>query len=312
MVKNILRSLLLRINAGNQIFVLGDGRSGTTWIAAVLNFDGRYLNFFEPFHGQRILGLPDKRIYPTGAELGVATSGAFDFKKYVKGSKIFAGQEKPTGLALSGCLIKDVTGHLILSRIKDSRRKDLMVIRHPFSVALSKEGYGKWHSPQDLQRLISHSAEVEKLYDICKAKKLLGSRFLEYVLVWCLLHRSALSEIENCEKSVLFYEEMLLEPEASFKSLFDRLELGEVFNANREKIMHAVIKRSRTTSVSSRIEASLTKAQPWLELKSGLEINNAYGILKVFGLWDIYGKKSVPQISTADLANLVGDWAYRG
>ena len=311
MVKNILRRLLLRINAGNQIFVLGDGRSGTTWIAAVLNFDGRYLNFFEPFHGQRILGLPDKRIYPTGAELGIATSEAFDFKKYVKASKIFAGQEKPTGLALSGCLIKDVTGHLILSQIKNPQRKDLMIIRHPFSVALSKEGYGKWHSPQDLQRLISHSSEMQGLYDICKAKNLLDSRFLEYVLVWCLLHRYAFSEIEDCGKSVLFYEEMLLEPDASFKSLFDRLGLGEVFDANREEIMHAVTKRSRTTSASSRIEASLTKAQPWLELKSGLEIENAYEILKVFGLWDIYGKESVPQISTADLTNLVGERGCR-
>ena len=35
-------------------WAMGDGRSGTTWVADIINHDKRYREMFEPFHPNRV------------------------------------------------------------------------------------------------------------------------------------------------------------------------------------------------------------------------------------------------------------------
>ena len=52
-LKRIQRSVS-RGDFSKTIWLVGDGRSGTTWIANLLNADNSYREMFEPFHPQKV------------------------------------------------------------------------------------------------------------------------------------------------------------------------------------------------------------------------------------------------------------------
>lgn len=292
-LENSLRRLFFGVNKHTKFLILGDGRSGTTWVADVLNFDGRYLDFFESFHGQRVLKLEDRRIYPTSVDFFERSKR---FESYVMGSKIFADQQKSKGFARSGCLVKDVTAHMVFPLICNSFDYKVYIIRNPLSVALSKEGFGVWHSDEDLKMLVNSSSEVRELSDRCMSRCLVGSCFHEYVLVWCLLHRIVLSEVLKSGTLVVFYENLLLDPERSFEQLFSHMNMERDYIRSKSKILSAINKRSKTTTSQNRIESGLNGERTWERYKSSSEISDAHEIIRIFKLDHLYQDTIVPQL----------------
>ncbi len=72
-LKRKLSSLALRMNYwfGNYkdvLWLIGDGRSGTTWVSSLINFDSHYREMFEPFHpamvGEMDFLLPHQYVRP--------------------------------------------------------------------------------------------------------------------------------------------------------------------------------------------------------------------------------------------------------
>ena len=52
---NLARTTVLKANYalnnyGEVIWLIGDGRSGTTWVSDLINHDKKYREMFEPFH----------------------------------------------------------------------------------------------------------------------------------------------------------------------------------------------------------------------------------------------------------------------
>ena len=291
-LKNNLRRVLLHANEHTKLLLLGDGRSGTTWIADVLNYDGRYLDFFESYHGQQVLSLPESRIYPTDGDFA---SIPIHFKKYVLSSKIFAAQQKPRGFTVSGCFVKDITAHMIFSLIFQEFDYRIYIIRNPLAVALSKEKYGRWHSIDDLQKLINFSPKLRAMSDCCFSRSLVNSRFHEYVLVWCLLNKIAFPQVIS-NAFVVFYEDLLLNPEQSFHDLFAYIEQESRFKKYRSRIFGSVNKRSRTSIDSYPIKDVATHLRAWEQNKSKVEISLAYQIIEIFELDYLYQGNAVPQI----------------
>ena len=289
--KNKIRKFLLHANEHTKLLVLGDGRSGTTWLADVLNYDGRYLDFFESYHGRRVLRLPDNRIYPTSGDFA---SSSANFKKYVLNSNIFADQQAPRGFAVSGCLVKDITSHMVFSLLYQEFDYRIYIIRNPLSVASSKERYGRWHSNADLQELIDTSPKLRAMSDSCFSRCLVKSRFHEYVLVWCLLNKIALPQVLS-NAFVVFYEDLLLNPEQSFYNLFAYIDQRCRFNKYRLRILRTVGKRSKTTSGSYLINDEATRLHGWEKYKSKTEISLAYKIIEIFELDYLYQDNIVPQ-----------------
>ncbi len=59
---DIPRRNVLRLNQrlgrfDDVVWLIGDGRSGTTWISNLVNYDHRYRDVFEPFHPRRASGM---------------------------------------------------------------------------------------------------------------------------------------------------------------------------------------------------------------------------------------------------------------
>ncbi len=41
-------------NYSNTVWIIGDGRSGTTWLGDIINWKKNYREMFEPFHPNKV------------------------------------------------------------------------------------------------------------------------------------------------------------------------------------------------------------------------------------------------------------------
>ena len=54
---------LARGDPGKTVFLAGTGRSGTTWLAGLINHDQSYRDVFEPFHPGKVEALGGFKSY---------------------------------------------------------------------------------------------------------------------------------------------------------------------------------------------------------------------------------------------------------
>lgn len=311
--KTLAKRILARANLtlGNyqdKVFILGDGRSGTNWLIDILNFDKRYRLIYEPFHGWEFRPkLPDAAEYPS---LGRHDPGslATQFKKASQGSFITKNVtiEFPRPL-YEGLMIKDVNAHLVLDEldlaIPDMRK--LMIIRHPFSVAHSKLRYRAHDWPTSPGYFLAEAAAGRTILD--SQRKLIetveqdGDRWLQLILVWCILHTFALQSESIESYQFVCYEHLLHNPEREIAELYRALRMEERYTANAAAIMAAAQKPSRVTEPSNVIETSRQGKYAWQENMSGEMIDRGMEILRAFSFDRIYGKGFEPELPPSDL-----------
>ena len=133
----------------DKLFVLGDGRSGTTWLANLLNFDQRYRVMFEPFLTENFrpsVTYPSEYPFPDTADRNAVDR---HIRKVLDGNYISGlVNVDPPKVLYSGLLIKDISAQLILDEIHAlaPKMKRVMILRHPFAVASSKARTFSWPS----------------------------------------------------------------------------------------------------------------------------------------------------------------------
>lgn len=142
-MKTLLKKFICRLNLviggfDDVLFLLGEGRSGTTWVQEVLNFDGKYREMFEPFNGLKQLKLDYRSHYllpdkdnKAGLTEHISAVGRGDFlDTHISRSlnRIF----------YQGLIIKDISAHIILDDIaKKAQHEMAHDIATPFcSIAL--------------------------------------------------------------------------------------------------------------------------------------------------------------------------------
>ena len=123
------------------VFLAGTGRSGTTWLEDLINFDGSYRVMFEPFHTRRtdVLREWNYRQYLRPTNL--------DEKFVHPATQILSGKVRSKWIDQFRCrpivtrrLIKDIRANLILKWIKHNfpEIRIVLLLRHPCAVASSK------------------------------------------------------------------------------------------------------------------------------------------------------------------------------
>ena len=170
--------------------MLSDGRSGSTWLAQVLNFHGRLHVEHEPIHadfnpllaGQPLLPPPDAgavaQLYAPLFEQ--VRSGAYRSQRFAPAT------EAPEGL-----LIRDIHGLLIAAQLLDlcPWLDPVVIVRHPADVAQSKLALAHWQWFSDLPAMLAAPALADHLGPLTRHLERAGSLFERYVLVWAVSHR---------------------------------------------------------------------------------------------------------------------------
>ncbi len=307
-IKPVYVWFFARLNRHRQIFLLGDGRSGTTWVAQAINFDRSFLDFFEPFHGRDALHLPDSRMYPTGEDLDRLGLRSPRIDDPATRKKVCHRVRVSKKFLHSGILVKDVAAHLIAGRVQASGQKVVYILRNPVSIALSKEAFGVWHSEADIRLLADLSTDLTGVDGYNPLHQSQPSKFLEYIFVWCVLTRQALAQLSRGEVVVVFYEKLRDDPESGFGVLFSQLGMTETFDRHREQVLAAVAQRSRTTVQSNTLGENLSDDNPWRKPKPAEEVEATYRMLKQFGLYGIYEGALAPKMSAGEVLALARSW----
>ena len=290
----------------DKLFVLGEGRSGTTWLANLLNFDGRYRLMFEPFltgNFRPAITYSSEYPFPDKPDTGGVQE---HIRKVLRGDYI-SGNANVTSkrLLYQGMLIKDITAQLILDQIFEHApaMKGVFILRHPFAVASSKSKVFKW--PTDPLSFLSDNntrrGEIEQFSD--QIEKVAASKdpLLIHVLVWCLSHWFAFHSRSLESFALIYYEELVVSPETELPRLFERLNIRERYDENKQSVAKKLSEKSHVTFRNNVIAASKKGQAVWDDEWDKDKIDSGLELLERFGFSERYSDRFSPLAGIEDV-----------
>lgn len=292
-----LRQIHFQSNADwrNTIFLAGTGRSGTTWISDVINYDNAYRFIMEPFSARH-----------------VPISHSFARRPYIRPADTSQRYLGPANTILAGTfrnawtdyynrrllsdkrLIKEIRAHCFLHWLhcRFPSIPKVLLLRHPCAVAHS------WMNVSWTDDLDAFLGQPELMADFLEPFRdrleKTSDPFDRIILHWCVENWIPLQQFRRGEIHLAFYEEFCSRPESALKGLFEHLD---------RPIGDGVFAKLRTPSSQVRkcsailINASTTDS--WRQFVSRTQLRRALEILSWFGLDAIYGEDSKPNSDAA-------------
>ncbi|MBI1249796.1 hypothetical protein GC197_18370, partial [bacterium] len=215
------------------IFVVGMGRSGTTWLSQIINSSRDYRILFEPFLAART---PEAQAFRYCQYVAPGTS---DEVLESAARAILAGKVSNSWIDrdnLPGTyrkrLVKDIRCNLMLGWLAElSSRPIVLIIRHPLQVAHSwlRLGWGKEaDGSQDVFDLIVSQSPLLEDFPLIKqiAPTIAQADFyLRIVFLWCVFHYVPRHHLRAGQAHVVFYESLLQNRLEPLESLFEFLKI---------------------------------------------------------------------------------------
>lgn len=293
----------LRTKRERVIWIVGDGRSGTTWLANLINFHGKYRYMFEPFHPKNVA--PMNRLQP----FQYMRPESHDKYSTELANDVFTGRfqhslvdEFNRSVIFRGLLIKDIFANLFIKWVDRNFPdfKKIMILRHPCAVALSKEKniYGFWmKEPRDFlfQRDLLEDF-LTPFKDIIKGA---DSFFEKQIVIWSIVHYVPLSQLERGRVHLTFYEELCTKPDREMQRIFSYL--GD--DQGEGPLDPRLFKEYRTPSMASLEESAINSGEDlisgWRKELTNAQIEKAIQILQLFGLDKVYNDGLMPNRDAA-------------
>jgi hypothetical protein len=178
---------------GRAIWLLSDGRSGSTWFAQVLNFAGQMHVEHEPVHSlfnPRLAGEPLLPM-PASAPLESVYAPLIDD---VLGGRHVSRRFEPARPELAerqGVIVRDIHGLLIAPMLlpRFPALRPVVIVRHPVAVAQSKLGLSDWQWFSAIERFGDDAMIVAQLGGLTRWIERADTLFRRYVVHWAVCHR---------------------------------------------------------------------------------------------------------------------------
>ena len=290
-------------NYDETIWVTGDGRSGTTWLGDLINWDGSYRVLFEPFHPTLVKEVREFDFFQY-LKIEEQDSYLVDFLKTVFSGKFkhFRADTSQIRFTYNGLLVKDIFSNLMLPWVHHNlpEIKKVMVIRNPFAAALSKQQKRGWTwmtEPKDFfNREALHNDHLYQFEDVVET---LSDDFIEkQILIWAIVHYVPFQYLSSRDIHIVFYEELVTDILMQLKLLFQYLHEGgsDESYLSTPQLLEKINRPSRTSGKASGSNLMLGKdpVNSWKNELSSQQIAKGMAILERFGLSEIYGSSSVP------------------
>ena len=287
---------MLHVDPGdhrNSVFLAGSGRSGTTWVAGVINHRNGYRLVFEPFHPGKVgicrefrrkqyLRPDDRREAYLGPARRILTGGLRSLWTDRFNRKLVARRR----------LIKDIRANLLLGwmRANFPGMPIVLLLRHPCAVVASRLALG-WRDNLDETMEQKELAEDFLLPVEAEIRAARGD-FERHLFLWCIDNYVPLQQFVEGEIHLAFYENLLANPEEELKSLFGFLG---------EDLDDRVYGRMARPSPLSRDDAPPPSVDGWRTRVGARQRKRAGEILALFGLDRIYDGGPMPNPSGAPM-----------
>ena len=309
--KSILKDFLFRAWSGlllkhgaplkNVIWIIGSGRSGTTWVSEILNHDKYFREIFEPFHPVRnehaeFLCLNEYKAPQVEDEKLQALA------QTVFSGKIFG---RRTDLQRSlhlhkGLLIKDIFASLFVAWVKQRfpNIRTLLIIRHPFSVALSTQRNKDWiwmTEPKDFLRQQSLvDAYLSPFQDLIQSVSEKEDYFLNQVTIWSVVNYVLLKQGAAAVDNIIYYESLKANAETHVPNLLRFARPGESQNLNQDFYDRVLKKPSKMVGPRSRYREDVSSSKPWENELTQAQLHEGIKILAAFELDTLYADDGKP------------------
>lgn len=299
----------LDLSPDSTIFISGMARSGTTWLAEILNHDNSHRDILEPF-------LPTK----------VKTAQVFKTNQYLNPNKHDRVLIQNAKKILSGNfrsrwsdwgnrkfistrrIIKDVRANLMLKWLLRLRPKmpTLFLIRHPLSIHSSwkKLGWGRGTATKsgDFEQVINQAELLADHPLIAHGLARIdpSDYFEKSIFLWGILHYVPLMQLTPEDCQFVYYENLVLKPEEELVKVFTHLKKPFDFSKLRQKIRIP----SKTNYHKKNFSvAPETLIQGWKKDFSPAEITRSLEILEIFGFNRLYDEDGFPNFPENNLPN---------
>ncbi|MCF8069452.1 MAG: sulfotransferase domain-containing protein [Desulfobacterales bacterium] len=220
-------------NYKKVIWMIGAGRSGTTWVSNLINYKKNYREIFEPFHPHRVREmsflLPHQYIRPGNKNSQFENMASDEFRGTFLNYK---ANKCNKHLFYDGLLIKDIFANLFASWVSNQfpNVKIILLIRNPFAVALSKFKKRKRYWMKNPLEFLDQSELCEDyLYPFEDLIRKIG-RNNDYIqnqlLIWCIINYIQLLQFQQNQIHVVFYEDIYTNPNYELTRIFDYINPG--------------------------------------------------------------------------------------
>lgn len=302
-LQNLARRWPLDIGGSlrDTVLIAGVGRSGTTWLADLINFDGRYRDLFEPFHPWMVPAAePLKgRWYQRAGDAPPAA-----FVEYV--GRVLRGRVcQPwidrfnQRLVSRRRVVKAIRANLFLGWLANRypQVKIILLMRHPAAVARSRLALpAGWEWRPTLAELLEQRTLQDRLSPA--QRRLAASArdpFDEYLLTWSISHQIPLAELQPGSVLPVFYERLRSEPETQMRRVF--AFIGRPWAPACLQAHGAPSKTTRRMNKDAR-NAGMPEA-PWVAWLSAPRRQHTREILDAFELSWLYWDDGHPRCGDA-------------
>jgi len=284
-------------------WLVGSGRSGTTWLASLVNADATMRELFEPVHKLHVPHMKEGPDHPYLRNGEVSKEWAKWQSDVFQGRYITCRTDRDNiyrnPANARKLLVKDVfaCGMVGAGMSAHPKLATALVMRHPIAVALSKQVHRDWHwtwSPRafmDEPKLVEDhlSDVVDDLERISRE----GSELANLVAVWAVLQRLALRSAPQERMPILHYERAVLDPWGAVKELGAHPSWEGIITANEEQVLSAA-KRISFVSKAVKLQ-SLPNPARWKNKVDSPTMNECALVLKALGMEGWHNHEGFPE-----------------
>ena len=290
------------VDAGHDhtqsVFVCGSGRSGTTWLASILNYANEYRYLYEPFNRRMV---PRHRHFAVRQYLRPDDKGA----AYLATARsLFTGRVRDAWIDHHNKrvfsrqrLIKDCRSNLMLKWIRNHfpGMPIVLLVRHPCAVAISKVRLGwKMRLAPFLRQPALVSDYLAPNVDRIRTAR---TPFEKHIIAWCIETLVPFSQLDKGDVHLIFYENLCLNPERELRNLYGYLR--KPFDARLLRHVGMPSTTTRRGGDASPVLTGRNIVDDWRRHVSADELATASLLVKAFGVDEIYGDSSMPDVARA-------------
>jgi len=273
----------------NTVLLVGSGRSGTTWLSNIINYNNEFRYLFEPFRPEKIRVVKDfvHNQFLEGECQDENFLGPID--KVLSGKVYNIWTDKFNRRIISTRrLIKDIRANLFLRLIKNRypKMKIIYLIRNPYAV-ISSQMKMDWDC--HIKDLMSQDRLFKYLDN--KTDKIVDHDMKSSRLIykWCVENFIPLSQFTEDELLLVYYENLCTNPEREIKRIFKYINID--FSS---QVMETVNTPSQLSFDKDKILTTEVRLNSWKKTLTKEQMKDASKILNKFGFDGLYDKAGLP------------------
>lgn len=281
------------LNPSNNIIITGSPRSGTTWLAEIIEKNNDGIMLFEPLSLSGVpafkkLGFDWRQHIPEDIEWNEAID---IFRKIYNGKYLtpwmLSHSDKNKLTSADFFILKFVRANLLLPWLikhLTPQKKPIYIVRNPLSVLASQLELDWKHAPKNFK--IPKGNFLEKFYEpYINIIQNVNTTEGHLISRWCIENQYLLNhQKNNIDWIFTTYENLVKKSEEEFNSIFKRLELE--INPNINLYLNKLSK----SSYLNKSEGSdhKEKLSEWKKKLSKKQIDNSYKLISDFGMEKIF------------------------